>query len=70
MKFFVKYFCKNVQARLIIFGMQIENDELYCKIANQPSDAYSSCICPIFFLSILRLMKSSSKIAVIPCKLE
>ena len=29
---------------------------LYRGIANQPSPAYSSCICPIFFLSILGMM--------------
>ena len=31
-----------VQARVVIFGMQVDNDKLYCEIANQPSDAYSS----------------------------
>ena len=41
MKFFVKDFCETVQARVVIFGMQIDNDVLYCGIANQPY-AYSS----------------------------
>ena len=41
MKFFVKDFCKTVQARVVIFTMQIDNDELYCEIVNQPSPAYS-----------------------------
>ena len=41
MKFFVKDFCETVQARSIIFGMQVDNDVLYCGIANQPSPAYS-----------------------------
>ena len=42
MKFFVKGFCENVQARVIIFGMQVDNDVLYRGIANQHSSAYSS----------------------------
>ena len=42
MKFFVKDFCKTVQARVFIFGMQVRNDVLYRGIANQPSPAYSS----------------------------
>ena len=41
MKFFVKDFCETVQARVFIFGMQVDNDALYRGIANQPS-AYSS----------------------------
>ena len=53
MKFFVKDFCETVQARVVIFGEQVDNDVLYRGIANQPSPAYSSCICLIFFLSIL-----------------
>ena len=65
MKFFVKDFCETVQARVVIFGMQVDNDVLYRGIANQPSPAYSSlylsnflllilpCICLIFFLSLL-----------------
>ena len=42
MKFFVKDFCETVQARVVIFGMQIDNYVLYRGIANQPSSAYSS----------------------------
>ena len=42
MKFFVKDFCETMQARVVIFGMQVDNDVLYRGIANQPSDAYSS----------------------------
>ena len=42
MKFFVKDFCKNVQARVVIFDMQVDSDVLYRGIAKQPSDAYSS----------------------------
>ena len=42
MKFFVKDFCETVQARVFIFGEQVDNDVLYRGIANQPSPAYSS----------------------------
>ena len=42
MKFFVKDFCEIVQARVIIFGEEVDNDVLYRGIANQPSPAYSS----------------------------
>ena len=42
MKFFVEDFCETVQARVVIFGMQVNNDVLYRGIANQPSPAYSS----------------------------
>ena len=42
MKFFVKDFCETVQARIVIFGMQVDNDVLYRGIANQPSTVYSS----------------------------
>ena len=39
---FVKDFSEIVQARVVIFGMHIDNDVLYRGIANQPSPAYSS----------------------------
>ena len=42
MKFFVKDFCGTVQARVVIFGEQVDNDVLYHWIVNQPSPAYSS----------------------------
>ena len=42
MKFFIKDLCETVQARVVIFGMQVDNDVLYHGIANQPSPAYSS----------------------------
>ena len=42
MKFFVKDFWETVQARVVVFGMQVDNDVLYHGIANQPSPAYSS----------------------------
>ena len=44
MKFFVKDFCETVRARVVIFGMQVDNDVLYRGIANQPSSAYSSLL--------------------------
>ena len=45
---FVKDFSEIVQARVFIFGMQVENDVLYCGIVNQPSPAYSSLYLSIF----------------------
>ena len=42
MKFFVKDFCETVQARVVIFGMQVDNDVMYRGVANQPSPAYYS----------------------------
>ena len=50
MKFFVKDFCETLQARVVIFGMQVDNDVLYCGIAIQLSPAYSS-MCLSNFLS-------------------
>ena len=41
-KFFFKDFCETVEARVFIYGMQVDNDVLYCGNANQPSPAYSS----------------------------
>ena len=41
-KFFVKDFCETVQAGVVIFGMQVDDDVVYRGIANQPSPAYSS----------------------------
>ena len=42
MKFFVKDFCETMQARVVIYGMQVNNDVLYRGIANHPAPAYSS----------------------------
>ena len=33
--------CETVQARVVIFGKQVDNDVLYGGIANKPSHAYS-----------------------------
>ena len=57
MKFFVKDFSETMQARVFIFGMQVDNDVLYRGIANQSSPAYSSLYLSNFFLSILSTMK-------------
>ena len=48
MKFFVKDFCETVQARVFIFGMQVDNDVLYHGIANQPTPSYSFLYLSIF----------------------
>ena len=42
MKFFIKGFCETVQARVVIFGMQVDNDVLYHGIVNQSSHSFSS----------------------------
>ena len=42
MEVFVKDFCETVQARVVIFDKQVDNDVLYQGVANQPSHAYSS----------------------------
>ena len=42
MKCFLSDFCETVQARVIIYGMQVNNDVFYRGIMNQPSPAYSS----------------------------
>ena len=48
---FIKDFCETVQARVFIFGMQVDNDVLYRGIANRHSPAYFPCIYLFFFLS-------------------
>ena len=69
MKFFVKDFRETVQARVVIFGEQVDNDVLYRGIVNQPSPAYSSLYLSDF-LSFHTLIKLSSKISLKLCKLE
>ena len=69
MKFFVKDFSATTQGRMLIFGMHVDDDLLYCGIENQSSPAYSSLyLCN--FLSFRTLMKFSSKISQEPCKVE
>ena len=55
---FVKDFSETVQARVFIFGMQIDNDVLYRGIVNQPTPAYSSMYLYIF-LSLYIFLQSS-----------
>ena len=45
---FIKDFSETVQARVFIFGMQVDNDVLYRGIANQPTPIYSSLYLSIF----------------------
>ena len=42
MKFFVKDFCKTVQAGVVIFGKQVDHNIIVSWDWNQPSPAYSS----------------------------
>ena len=56
MKFFVKDFSTAMQGRMLIFGMQVDDDLLYCGIENQPSPAYLSLYLSSF-LSFHTLMK-------------
>ena len=42
MIFFVKDFSTTMHARIVIFGIQIDDGMSYRGIANQPSPAYSS----------------------------
>ena len=62
MQFFVKDFCETVQARVFIFGMQVDNDVLYRGITNQPSPAYSSLYLSIFPSLYIFLSKISSQL--------
>ena len=52
MKFFVKDFSETVQARVVIFGMQVDNDVLYVGLRTSLLLVILSYICLIFFLSI------------------
>ena len=42
MKVFVRDFCDTVLARVVMFGLQVYIDMLYCGIWNKPSAAYFS----------------------------
>ena len=44
MKFFVKETSKVMQARIVIFGFQVDDDLLYHGLENKPSPAYSMSI--------------------------
>ena len=53
MNVFVIDFCETVQARVVIFGMQVDNYVFYDGIANQPFHVYSSLYLSNFLSSIL-----------------
>ena len=53
MKFFVKDVSATMKARMLIFGMQVDDDLLYSGIENQSSPAYFSLYLSMFFPSIL-----------------
>ena len=57
MTLFIKDFSTTMHTRLLIFVMQIDDDLFYHGIENHPSPAYSSCICPFFFPSLLWIMR-------------
>ena len=42
MNCFVTDFCETMQARIVMFGMPVDNVVLYLWNVNQPSHAYSS----------------------------
>ena len=42
MKFFLKDFSTTMQGRILIFGMQVDDDLLYRGVGNKLSPAYSS----------------------------
>ena len=70
MKFFIKDFCEIMQAGVVIFGKQVDNDVLYCGIVNQPSHAYSSLYLSNFLSFLILNNEILSKISVTLCKLE
>ena len=57
MKFFVKDFCETVQVRVFMFGMQVDDDVLYCILETSLLMLILLCICPTFFLSKLWIIK-------------
>ena len=73
MTFFVKDCSRTMQARILIFGMHVDDDLLYREIGNLPSPAYSSLYLSNF-LSIHtfknEFFRLSSKISQEPCNLE
>ena len=53
MIFFVQGFCGTLQFKVVILGMQVDDDVLYFGIENQPSAPFLPSIYPVSFLSIL-----------------
>ena len=66
LKFFVKDFCETVQARVVIFGEQVDNDVLYRGIANQSFPTYSS----LYLFNFLSFHTLNAEISVKLCELE
>ena len=67
---FVKDFFRSMQARVVIFDMQVGDDVLYFGIENQPSSVYSICICAISFFPYFEQCHFSSKISQQPFRIE
>ena len=67
---FVKDFSESMQARKVIFGMQVDNDVLCRGTANQPSPAYPSLYLSDFLSFHTLNDEFSSKISLKLCKLE
>ena len=70
MKVFVKDFCETVQVRVFMFGLQVDNDVLYCGIANQPSHAYFSLYLSNFLSFHTLNNEIFRQISVKLCRLE
>ena len=69
--FLAQDFCETVQAGVVIFYMQDDNDVLYCGIENQTSAAYfPQHLSKFLSFHTLHNEIFLSKIAVKPCKLE
>ena len=58
MKCFIKDFCETLQAGVVIFSMQIDDNMLYRLTANQPSASYSS----LYLSDFLSLDTSNNEI--------
>ena len=54
---FVKDYSTTMQARILIFGMQVDDDWLYHGLRTSLLLLILPCVCPIFFPSILFRMK-------------
>ena len=78
MKFVVKDFCETVQAKVFIFGMQVDNDVLYRGIANQPTPAskisvklckleYSYLVCRLIMMYCIVGLRTSLLLLILPC---
>ena len=59
MKVFVKDFCETVEARVVIFGIEVDNDVFYDGIANQLFHVYS----PLYLFNFLSFHTLNKEIA-------